>query len=64
MTLNPCSIGGDTPLAEVVQLMEQDRIRHLPVIDGGDVIGMVSQSDLMRAIRRLARASAMTCGNI
>jgi CBS domain-containing protein len=36
-----------TPLSEAYRLMEQKRIRHLPVLNGSDeIIGILSQRDL------------------
>ena len=54
MTPNPHSITGDTPLEEVVQLMEKYRIRRLPVLDDHQVIGIVSRANLMHAFVKLA----------
>jgi CBS domain-containing protein len=46
-------------LEEVVELMNKRRVRRLPVIEGGKVVGMVARSDLMRAMLRvLPRGSA------
>ena len=40
------------------QVMKLNRIRHLPVVDGGRLVGMVSHRDLLRAQSRLlAKAS-------
>ena len=33
-----------------MQLMTDKRVRHLPVVDGGRVIGMVSIGDLVKAV--------------
>jgi len=35
---------------DCMQLMTQRRFRHLPVVDGGKVIGMVSIGDLLKAV--------------
>ena len=40
---------GDLPLEEALQLVEPVfRVRRLPVIDGHDLVGMVSQADIAR----------------
>jgi CBS domain-containing protein len=39
----------DTPLAEVADLMEQRRVRRVPVVEGGRVVGIVSRANLLRA---------------
>ena len=35
-----------TPLSELKQIMRHRRIRHVPVLDGGSLVGMVSIGDL------------------
>lgn len=36
-------------LAEVQQLMDEFKIRHIPVVEGGNVIGILSRTDIMSA---------------
>ena len=38
----------DTPTAELQATMREKRIRHLPVVEGGRVVGMISIGDLNR----------------
>lgn len=35
-----------TPLTEIQSLMRQKRIRHLPVVEGSQIVGMISIGDL------------------
>lgn len=44
----PVTIGADDPVDEVLRTMSQYGVRRLPVIDGHDLIGMVSQADVAR----------------
>lgn len=46
MTRNPHTIGHDQPLSAAHRLMREYDIRHLPVLDGGRLVGVVSQRDL------------------
>jgi acetoin utilization protein AcuB len=47
MTPSPLTLGADQTLAVAHQLMRRNRIRHLPVLRGGKLVGLVSQRDLM-----------------
>lgn len=47
MTRNPQSIPPDKPFADALNLMHTGRFRHVPVVENGRAIGMVSASDAM-----------------
>jgi len=49
MATNVVSISLDEKLDLVDEIMESGHIRHLPVTQGGQVVGIVSQRDLLRA---------------
>jgi CBS domain-containing protein len=57
MTEDVLSIAQDSPLEEVVSMMESNRIKRLPVTADGKVVGVVSRSDLLRALIGRARTS-------
>lgn len=40
----------DTKVLQAMQLMTDKRIRHIPVIDNGGMVGMVSIGDVVRAV--------------
>lgn len=40
----------NTPLDEIVRLMERHRIKRLPVLRGSKLVGIVTRSNLMRAV--------------
>jgi CBS domain-containing protein len=44
------TIGADDPIEEALETMKSHRVRRLPVIDGHDLIGVVSQADLAQEI--------------
>jgi CBS domain-containing protein len=54
------TIGEDASLEEVVQLMERHRIKRVPVLRGGKIVGIVTRSNLMHAVVSLARAAPPT----
>jgi len=56
MTTDVISVAGDTPLDEVVGLMERRRIKRVPVIEGDVLVGVVSRLDLLRAVLRAIEA--------
>jgi CBS domain-containing protein len=49
-TGKPITVGADDPVEEVLRTMSQHKVRRLPVIDGHDLIGMVSQADVARHV--------------
>ncbi len=46
MTPHPHTIGMDQSLAKAHEMMRTHQIRHLPVLHGGKLVGLVSQRDL------------------
>ncbi|MEW5851875.1 MAG: CBS domain-containing protein [Myxococcota bacterium] len=46
MTPSPHSIGKDQTMAKAHEVMRQYRIRHLPVLEAGQIIGVVTERDL------------------
>lgn len=46
----PVTIGADDDMDEVLRTMASNKVRRLPVIDGHDLVGMVSQGDVARAL--------------
>jgi CBS domain-containing protein len=55
MTSEPLTVTEDTSLEEIVELMEKNRIKRLPVMRGDKVVGIVSRSNLLQAVASLAR---------
>ncbi|HYM04726.1 MAG TPA: CBS domain-containing protein, partial [Stellaceae bacterium] len=47
MTQSVISVPPETPLEEVVRLMERRRIKRVPVVENGRLAGIVSRSDLL-----------------
>lgn len=61
MTAPAITITADTPALSALSLMTRRRIRHLPVVDGDQLIGFVSIGDLVKyRIEKIeAEANAM-----
>lgn len=53
MTRAVISVRRTTPLQEVARVLETHRIKRVPVLEGGRLVGIVSRADL---VRRLATA--------
>jgi CBS domain-containing protein len=49
MDTRPLFIEPETDLATAVDLMEEWRVRRLPVCEGGRVVGVISRGDVLRA---------------
>ena len=46
MTKDVTTVGPETSLRDAARLMAERWIRHLPIVDGGKVVGIISQRDL------------------
>jgi len=46
MTATPHTIGPTSSLAAARRIMVQHQVRHLPVLDGGRIVGQLSERDL------------------
>jgi CBS domain-containing protein len=50
MTTEVVSVVEDTPLAEIAVLLERRRIKRVPVLKDGHLVGIVSRSNLIQAL--------------
>jgi acetoin utilization protein AcuB len=50
MTTTPHSVGSDQPLKAAVDMMKEHGFRHLPVLHGGKLKGILSDRDLKMAM--------------
>jgi CBS domain-containing protein len=55
MTPDPLTINEDTDLEKIVELMEKNGVKRLPVMRGDKLVGIVSRSNLLQAVASLAR---------
>jgi CBS domain-containing protein len=50
MTTHVISVGPNWSSDQCMQLMTDKHIRHLPVMDGGELVGVISIGDVVRAV--------------
>ncbi|MEJ0020302.1 MAG: CBS domain-containing protein [Acetobacteraceae bacterium] len=63
MTRDVISVNAGAPLEEIVALMEEHRIKRVPVLEGDRVVGVVSRADLLRALAVAAREHGATAAD-
>jgi CBS domain-containing protein len=63
MTPEPKTISPETPLDDVVDLMERHRIKRLPVVQDGKLVGIVSRANLLHALASVAREVKAPAGD-
>jgi CBS domain-containing protein len=55
MTTEVQTVDEDAPLDQIVELMERHRIKRVPVVKAGKLVGLVSRANLLRALASLSR---------
>jgi predicted transcriptional regulator len=55
MTVEPATVTEETPLEEIVHLMEKRQIKRVPVVRLGQLVGIVSRANLLHALASLSR---------
>lgn len=50
MSSTPLTVGPDTDVFDCMRLCTDSRIRHLPVVQGNKVVGVISIGDLVKAV--------------
>ena len=56
MTPNPLTVTEGAPLDQVVQIMESNNVKRLPVMRGDRMVGIITRSDFLAALAGLARS--------
>ncbi len=46
----PVTIGADDDINEALETMKKHQVRRLPVIDGHDLVGIISQADIAKSL--------------
>ncbi len=55
MTADVVTIGGDEPASRAAELLRARRIGALPVVDAGNLVGIITRSDLLAAFIDLSK---------
>jgi len=63
MTREPITVTPDTRLDEVVRLMERHRIKRLPVLREGALVGIVTRANIMHALVSVAAETKAPAGD-
>jgi CBS domain-containing protein len=50
MTPNPITVSTQSSIEECMQIMSDKKFRHLPVVDDGKLMGMISIGDVVRQV--------------
>jgi len=57
MTCDVIRVFEDTPMARVAALLDMKKIKRMPVVRDGKIVGIVSRADLLRALVGTAETS-------
>ena len=60
MTTNVVTVTDTTPIAEIAVLLESRRIKRVPVLREGRLVGIVSRANMLRALADLLQAPSPT----
>jgi CBS domain-containing protein len=60
MTRDVVTATPETPLQEIVNLLEKHRIKRVPVVKDGHVVGIVSRADILQALTSCEPSAAST----
>jgi CBS domain-containing protein len=55
MTPDPVTVSEDTPLDEIVALMEKRQIKRVPVLRGQQIVGIITRANLLHALASMSR---------
>ena len=60
MVQNPVTTTPETPLLEVAVVLQKTKYGGLPVVTDGHLVGVITDSDLLRALIDILHAAAKT----
>jgi len=50
MTPDPVTVRSDTPIEDIASLMVEKKLHTLPVVDGGELVGVIGKEDMLRTL--------------
>lgn len=53
MTARPLTVSPETPLDEVISLMESNNIKRVPVVKADKLVGIITRVDILKALRTI-----------
>jgi CBS-domain-containing membrane protein len=57
MTRDVVTVGASASLSEIVAVMEKRKVKRVPVVTGDELIGIVTRSDLLRALNAMRQSA-------
>jgi CBS domain-containing membrane protein len=57
MTTELVTVDVDTPMSQVRKVLSEEKFHHLPVVAGGQLVGVISSTDLIRVMQKLPIAN-------
>jgi acetoin utilization protein AcuB len=60
MTPNPITVAPETPVMQAAELMRDHKISSLPVLDGDQLVGIVTETDMLGALIQLLNTRTPT----
>jgi CBS domain-containing protein len=55
MTRDVITAKPDTPLGDVARLLERNRIKRVPIVEGAKLVGIVSRANILQALASAAK---------
>lgn len=62
MTSNPLTVKSSAPLAEIKRIMDSNKVRRVPVVDGVKLVGIVTRNSLDREVSSMI--STLTAADV
>jgi CBS domain-containing protein len=64
MTRDVITAKPDTPLGDIAAMLERNRIKRVPIVEGGKLVGLVSRANILQALASATKKlSSLTTAN-